>query len=142
MFTAVKVRLVMSLLLLLGLAYATQAQGNRRNDNQQSGRWAYLGEANVDGNADHDFIRVGRAEGRFQSLQIRVDRAPIEFQRVIVHFANGNNEEITIRDRIPNGGQTRAIDLRGNDRAITGVEFWYSKGTWRSRMPRVRLYGR
>ncbi len=142
MFTSVKARLVMALLLALGSSYVAQAQGNKRNYNQQPGRWTYLGEANVDGNADHDLIRVGRAEGRFQSLQIRVERAPIEFQRVIVHYANGNDEELSIRDRIPSGGQTRAIDLRGNDRAITGVEFWYNKGNWRSRVPRVRLYGR
>src|SRR5262245_36321318 len=56
---------------------------------------------------------------------IRVDRAPIEFYRVIVHYANGRSEEVDVRQRIPAGGQTRAIDLRGDERAIDSVQFFY-----------------
>lgn len=130
------------LVLLMGLGTAALAQRNNRWDNQRGGgRWEYLGEARVDGQADHDMIRVGRAEGRFSRIQIRVEGAPILFERVVVHYASGGDEEVNLRNRIPAGGQTRAIDLRGNDRAITGVEFWYAKTNYRSRQPRVRLYG-
>lgn len=142
------VQVVGLLVCLLSLGTAALAQRDNRWDNQrndrrdnQRGRWEYLGEANVDGQRDHDFIRVGRSEGRFSRLQIHVDRAPITFERVVVHFANGGDEVINMRNRIPAGGQTRAIDLRGNDRVITGVEFWYSRGNYRSRQPHVRLYG-
>jgi hypothetical protein len=31
--------------------------------------WQYLGEANVDGQADHDVIRVTGAEGRFRAIR-------------------------------------------------------------------------
>jgi hypothetical protein len=110
---------------------------------QRMGRWTFLGEATVNGAEDHDRIPVGRSDGRFRAIQIQVDRAPIEFQRVVVHYANGQDETLEIRNRINAGGRTRAIDLQGGDRAITNVEFWYSKGRWSSRrMPRVRLYGR
>jgi hypothetical protein len=79
---------------------------------------------------------------RFQRIQIRVDRAPIEFYRVVVHYANGRSEEVGVRERIPAGGQTRAIDLRGDERAIDSVEFFYARGRWGyGREPRVRLYG-
>jgi hypothetical protein len=61
----------------------------------------------------------------------------------VVNYGNGTKEEVEVRDRIPAGGQTRAIDLRGNDRVINSVEFLYSKGTWRpNARPRVSLYGR
>ena len=129
------------LVLLMGVGTAALAQRNNRWDNPRGGRWEYLGEARVDGRSDHDLIRVGRTEGRFSRLQIRVDGAPIMFERVVVHYANGGDEEINLRNRISAGGQTRAIDLRGNDRVITGVEFWYARGNYRSRQPRVRLYG-
>src|SRR5262247_2732940 len=109
---------------------------------QISGRWVYLGQANVNGRVDRDRINVGRGRGRFQRIQIRVDRAPIEFYRVVVHYANGRSEEVDVRHRIPAGGQTRAIDLRGDERAIDSVEFFYARGRWGSgREPRVRLYG-
>jgi hypothetical protein len=109
----------------------------------QSGGWDYLGQANVDGLRDRDVITVGRADGRFRSLQLRVEAAPIEFQRVVVHYVNGTSEELQLRDRIPAGGETRVIDLRGSDRAIKDVEFWYSRTIrWTSVKPRVHLYGR
>lgn len=132
------VRLAVALMLLLVLSPALLAQ----RDRDRGGRWIYLGEANVDGRADHDKISVGRSEGRFNELQIRVERAPIEFQRVVVHFSDGGNEELSIRERIRAGSQTAPINLRGRDRSINSVEFWYARARSGSDKPKVRLYAR
>jgi hypothetical protein len=138
-------RLVLGLLFILSVGGAVSAQRPSRwasNTPQTYGRWTYLGQAYVNGRGDRDRISVGRGRGRFQRIQIRVDRAPIEFYRVVVHYGNGRSEEVDVRQRIPAGGQTRAIDLRGDERAIDSVEFFYSRGRWGfGREPRVRLYG-
>jgi hypothetical protein len=106
-------------------------------------RWELLGQTTVQGKKDFDSIKVGRAEGRFQSLQLRVTGGPVEFYRVVVHFGNGQKDELEVREKIPAGGQTRAIDLKGRDRVITSVDFFYGKGTWRPfSFPKVSLYGR
>ena len=104
-------------------------------------RWAYLGEANVDGAADHDNIVVTGSRGAFRAILIRVQKAPIEFDRVVVHYGDGDSEPIHIRSRIPAGGQTRVIDLPGNRRIIRSVEFWYARASRSPRRPRVRLFG-
>ncbi len=126
-------RVAVTILLMLGFSQPLYAQ--------RFG-WTYLGEANVDGNADHDRIRVGRNDGRFRTLQIRVERAAIKFNRVVVHYGNGGDEEVEVRDRIPAGGRTRIINLRGRDRVIESVEFWYEKANYGSQRPKLRLYGR
>jgi hypothetical protein len=127
-------RIVGALLLLLSIGQAAFAQGARS--------WVLLGQTTVDGLKDSDRIALGRSEGRFQSIQLRVAGAPVEFQRVVVRYGNGTSEEVELRDRIPASGQTRAIDLRGNDRVINSVEFLYNKANWRpSARPRVTLYG-
>jgi hypothetical protein len=108
---------------------------------QNYGRWVYLGEANVDGNADHDKIKIGRDDGRFRAIQIRVERAPIEFQHVVIHYGNGADEEIAIKNRINAGGRTRVIDLRGRDRVIESVELWYARARYDSAKPKLRLFG-
>lgn len=108
---------------------------------QNYGRWVYLGEANVDGNADHDKIKIGRDDGRFRTIQIRVERAPIEFYRVVVHYGNGSAEEVAIKNRINPGGKTRVIDLRGRDRVIESVEIWYARARYDSAKPKLRLFG-
>lgn len=133
-------KLAGALLLIFSLCVVANAQGNRRWERQQ--RWEYLGEANVDGRNDHDRISVGRSDGRFREIQLRVQRGPIEFHRVVLHYANGGDDEVPVREHIRAGSQTRPIDLRGGDRAISSVEIWYARGNWRSRQPRVQLFGR
>lgn len=128
---------VISLLILLsGLTLMTNAQ--RRNNNQE--RWQYLGQSNVDGARDHDNIQVNSREA-FRAIQLRVQGGEIEFQRVVVHFENGADTKVEIRDRIRAGGQTRAIDLPGDNRRIESVEVWYGRENWGRRRPNLRLYG-
>jgi hypothetical protein len=105
-------------------------------------RWIFLGDKHVDGHDDHDKISISSKEGTFRQLQIRVKVAPVVFQRVVVHFGNGTDEELQFRDRINAGGSTRALDLRGTDRVIKSVEFWYEKAHWGETRPTVELYGR
>src|SRR5262245_43866780 len=109
---------------------------------QRYNRWIYLGESNVDGNVDHDKIKIGRDDGRFRAIQIRVERAPIEFERVVVRYGNGSSERIDIRNRIRPGRSTRVINLRGNDRVIESVEVWYARARYNSNKPKLRLFGR
>jgi hypothetical protein len=125
---------VVSILLLL--TTASYAQRHRVH----GGGWQYLGQAHVDGRSDHDNISVNA--GRFRSIQLRVENAPIEFDHVVVHYENGGNEELRVRQVIRAGEHTRDIDLNGNRRNIRSVELWYGKAAPRSGRPRVTLYGR
>ncbi len=118
---------------VLVLAFCTSVYAQR-------GRWTYLGDSHVDGSVDHDSIRVGRSDGSFRAIRLRVSGGAINFDRVIVRFGNGTQEAIPIRSRIPDGGQTRAIDLPGERRMIQSVDLWYGKDRW-SRRPKVTLYG-
>lgn len=126
---------IIGLLFLLGsLSLIAEAQGRGQ------GRWQYLGQSNVDGRADHDIIRVN-AGGAFRSIQLQVSGGTIEFNRVVVHFENGADVEVSVRDQIRAGGKTRAIDLPGDRRRIQSVEVWYERGIWGRRRPSLRLYG-
>ncbi len=107
---------------------------------QKRGRWTYLGDAHVDGMIDHDSIKVGRSDGTFRAIQLRVSGGAINFDRVIVRYGNGTQDEIPIRARIPDGDHTRVIDLPGDRRVIESLDLWYGKDKW-SRRPKVSLYG-
>jgi len=100
----------------------------------------HLGDARVDGARDRDSITVGRSSGAFRAIQLRVHGGAVNFDRVVVRYGNGTQEELQIRNRIESGGRTRIIDLPGDRRIIQSVELWYSKDTWRTR-PKVSLYG-
>jgi hypothetical protein len=129
--------LLSSLVLLLSFSLAANSQ---RRD-QGEGRWERLGQSRVDGRRDHDNIRVN-ARGAFRAIQLRVQGGAIEFQRVVVHFENGADTDVQVRDRIQAGDTTRAIDLPGDQRRIRSVEIWYGKENWGSVRPTLVLFGR
>lgn len=103
--------------------------------------WVYLGQAHVDGQHDHDNIKVGDAAGRYHALQIRVVNGPIEFDHIVVHYGNGESETLQVRDVIRAGGRSRAIPLAG-DRIVESFELWYSKANPASGKPEVNLWGK
>jgi hypothetical protein len=103
--------------------------------------WVYLGQAHVDGEHDHDNIKVGDAAGRYRFLQIRVANGPIEFDHIVVHYGDGQSETLQVRDVIPAGGRSRAIKLQG-DRIVDSFELWYSKANPNSGKPEVNLWGK
>lgn len=107
----------------------------------QGPAWVPLGERTVTDRLDHDLIPVTVARGDFTRIKITVRRHGVDFHRVVVHFANGGDQEVEMRATIPAGGETRAIDLRAGDRVIRSVEFWYDARTIRGRRAVVRLFG-
>src|SRR5262249_9589626 len=112
------------LTMVMGLSAVAQAQPARG--------WAVLGEAHVDGAADHDRIVVTGARGEYRAIRLRVENAAIDFDRVLVHFANGTTTPIALRRKLRAGEQTRVIDLPGERRIIESVEFWYGRGNFRN----------
>lgn len=98
---------------------------------QQVGRWEMLGDKTVNFKSDRDVIRCGN-KGTFTRLKIRVDHAPVEFNRVILEYGNGERQEIAVRQKIRAGGETREIDLKGNRRNIKKITFYYQTDKKRS----------
>jgi len=128
-----KTRLSLILMTLILTASSLNAQG---------ARWRFLGERIVNDRVDHDIIMVTASRGDMNALQIRVKGASVVFHRVVVVYGNGRRQEIELRNTIPAGGTSRAIDLIGNDRVVRSVEFWYDANTIRGRKAVVRLFGR
>ena len=109
----------------------------------QPPKWVDLGSRTVNWNADKDVIPVTGAKGSYTSIKLFVDKAPVEFVDIKIHFANNTFQDVKIRSRIAAGGETRVIDINGKNRVIQKVTFWYktSKPAPRGKAI-VTLYGR
>lgn len=105
------------------------------------GGWQHLGNAHVDGRADHDRIDVD-AGGAFTSVQLGVTGGAIGFDRMVIHFRNGGEEVLPVGSVVRSGGRTPPIPIRGGAREIRNVEVWYQKGAHNEGKPRVDLFGR
>jgi hypothetical protein len=89
------------------------------------GEWVRLGCKDVRFLIDRDTLKVGRGEGRFSALRVKVRRAAVEVFNLRVTFGNGTRLDVPVRELIPPGGSSRAVDLPGNSRGIDRVEMVY-----------------
>lgn len=99
--------------------------------------WDFLGDTQVDGSRDHGRIQVSRRDVHSRTIQLRVSGEAIFFDRLVVHFADGTSQELTVSDRILPGTRNFVL-LR--ERSLESIELWYYKETW-GQTPRVTLYG-
>ena len=74
------------------------------------------------------------------SCRFAIKNAPIEFDRIVVHYGNGAPEVLQVRDVIRRGGKSRAIALQG-DRFVQSFELWYGKARPNSGKPELTLWG-
>jgi hypothetical protein len=132
MKTQIKIAVVSLLLLIAGMAGAANAPG----------RWEVLGQREVDFRNDHDRIDVGRSEGRFKQLEIRVRNAPIEISNMVVTFGNDQTFKPNLRHRFGEGSTTRIIDLPGESRTIKSIDFSYKSINRREGKGIVEVRGR
>jgi len=101
-------------LLLIPASTAAQAQ-----------QWVELGCRDVNFAVDRDVIRVNARGLLFRAIRLRIGSAPVEMLDLKVVYGNGAPDDIPVRAEIRDGGQTRALDLKGRDRVINRVEMVY-----------------
>jgi len=92
---------------------------------QSRDRWESLGQREVDFRNDRDQIEVGRSEGRFRQIQVKVTKAPIEIFDMVVTMENDETFKPKLRQRFTEGSGSRIIDLPGERRAIKRIDFSY-----------------
>ncbi|MGQ0455975.1 MAG: hypothetical protein ACT4OU_02810 [Hyphomicrobium sp.] len=88
-------------------------------------RWDELGCQRVGFLDDNDVIRVGRREGRFRALKLRVADEKLRLVSMKVVFENGASQTFDVRSSIPAGAETYPVDLDGRNRAIERIELKY-----------------
>jgi hypothetical protein len=89
--------------------------------------WVQLGCRDVDLNLDRDVIQVGGQDGRFTAIRLRAAGNAVQMLDLKVVYANGEPDDIPVRARIPEGGTSGPLDLRGRDRGIGRIELIYAR---------------
>ncbi len=103
--------------------------------------WRFIADKTVAFGVDHDVIVTGNSNDDFRKLKIRVTDGPLKMYDMKVYFDNGTVQDVSIRLRIPQGGESRVIDLDGGLRHIKRIEFWYETKGFRKGRSRVAVWG-
>lgn len=86
--------------------------------------WNELGCKSVGFLIDRDVVNVN-SEEFYRALRLRSSGVDIEMLDMNVRFANGQRDSYRVNAIIRSGERSRPIDLRGERRRITGIEFIY-----------------
>ena len=95
-----------------------------------AGSWRLIGQVEANRKADHDAIFVKGPFDDFRRVKFKVTNAGLNLDHMVITYDNGVPDNIEVRQSIPQGGESREIDLRGaGKRSIRKIDFWYdSKG--------------
>ena len=108
----------------LGLAALAAQPGFARDRGPD--HWEQLGCQKVGFLVDRDVIRVGRRDGKFSAIRLEVSGNTVFMNDLKVVYGNGAPDDIPVRSEIRDGGQTRALDLKGRgERVIDRIEMTY-----------------
>jgi len=107
------------------------------NSSQQ---WVLIGEKKVSFLIDHDVIQV-TGNDNYSKLKVKVKDGPVHIIDMDVHFENGDKFDVSLKQRIPKGGESRVIDLPGGSRNVKKIEFWYEKKGLRKGRGTVQVWG-
>lgn len=108
---------------LMLMSFATTHDALARKGGKRN--WELIGKTDVGFLKDKDSIKVGRRDGDFSAIQIRVRNNDVNFVDLKVVYANGNSDDINLRSVIKAGGKSRVIDLKGGDRFIRRIDMVY-----------------
>ncbi len=86
--------------------------------------WVKLGTQVVDFTLDRDVVKASN-QSTFSSLKIKVNNGTVNIHKVTVHFANGESQNIDLPEQLTKENDGKLIDLKGNNRVIERVTFWY-----------------
>ena len=135
-------RLLALFALVVGAASPTGAQQVTQPKPGSPGSWRLIGQTHANHSADHDTIVVKGPYGNFRKIKFKVTDSPLSIHYMLVTYDNGQPDRIDVRQNIPKGGESRAIDLKGvGTRSLRKVEFWYdTKGLLNGKAD-VTLFG-
>ena len=141
------IRIALVFLLASISAASTAAADTERRDDRRdeviaaNSRWDKLGERWVTGAVDRDAIRVGRVDGRYRKIMLKVEHSALEMFDVVVTFGDGTKFSPTTRLVFGKDSRSRVIDLPGRARFVRFVEFKYGNLPAGGRA-QIELWGR
>jgi hypothetical protein len=90
------------------------------------GPWELIGTHVVDYGLDHDVIDLNNTTETYTSIKIVVKQGSVNVHKATVHFANDDKQDIDLSKNLNTSTDETVIDLKGNDRVIKKVTFWYN----------------
>jgi hypothetical protein len=107
---------------------ALQAETRRPPRPPEALKWVEIGCKSVGLLGDRDVLPVDTRDV-YRALRLRSANYDVEMAEMTVRYNNGQRDNYIIRQLIPSGGRIGPIDLRGERRRISQLDFIYRSRT-------------
>lgn len=135
-------KLILSVIFAIFLFQGAFAQRVSQPRPGPTGSWRVLGTTSAKSSGDHDAIYIKGPYDFFRRIKFKVTDSNIEMQYILVRYDDGGApERVETRENIPQGGESRIIDLKGGKRKLKSVEFWYRDKGFLNGKADVTLFG-
>lgn len=104
--------------------------------------WTLLGTRTVDYTLDRDVVDLKESGEYFQTLKFIVKNGTLNMHKCTVHFADGESKVIELTDEMNKSNDGRILDMRGSNRKIEKVTFWYDSKNNSNNKSIVELWGK
>lgn len=105
-------------------------------------KWVKLAGRTANYTVDHSQIIFDGLEQSLTAMRIKVNKGALNLHRCAVFYKNGQTQDIDILNSIPEGGQSKVIEIPASSRIITKVVFTYDTKNRAIRQAEVELWGR
>ena len=136
-----KKKLVGFLIALTILTAHVQVSHAQSADTSLDG-WTLLGTRIVDFTIDRDVVSVKESRAIFTTLKFIVKNGTINMHKCTVHFRDGDSKDILLADEVNKTNDGRILDLKGSNRMIEKVTFWYDTKNTTDNKSIVELWGK
>jgi len=103
--------------------------------------WTLLGTRTVDYTLDRDVVAITDKQ-LFTELKFTVKNGTLNMHKCTVHFADGETKDITFSNEVNKSNDGRILDLKGSNRTIEKVTFWYDTKNESNNKSIVELWGK
>lgn len=129
-------------LIIAAVALFLVATANFSYGQNLLGGWTQLGSRVVDYTLDHDVVTLNNSKEAFTSLKVKVKNGSLNMHKATVHFANGDKQDIDFPEVVTPESDGSIIDLKGNDRVIEKITFWYDTRQKSNEKSTIEVWGK
>lgn len=104
-------------------------------------QWKKLGAKKVTYKLDKDVLHIGKYDGTFKKLKVKVTGGSINMHKMTVEYGNGSHDNIPLKYAFERGNNSRVIDLEGGNRIIKDITFWYDTKNNSKKRATVHVFG-
>jgi len=135
-----KSKTILTLLTVVLMMAQAQMSFAQKADKSFDG-WTLLGTRVVDYTLDRDVVAITDTQ-YFTELKFIVKNGTLNMHKCSVHFADGDTKEIPFSDEVNKTNDGRILDLKGSNKTIEKVTFWYDTKNDSNNKSIVELWGK